>query len=444
MHPSLFENHPHPVYIFDRKTWKFLEVNAAAVKKYGYTRREFLSMTVMDVRPPGTIPRARKYLSRMQPAAYGMVFRHRKKNGTLFDLESSYHWLRYRGRDAMLVVARDVTSLRKTARTLSAREAKFHLLVDSVKDYAIYMLDPRGIVSSWNEGARRLKGYQESEIIGRHFRAFYTPYDRARGLPEQLLRQAAATGRAEDRGWRVRKDGTRFLAEIVISSIRDASGRLQGFGKVTRDTTTRDLAILRAEEAERGRVARELHDGVNQLLAAAKLRVQDEEEALPRGVATRAALAGARVILESSIQEVRRIAQNLRPIVLDDLGLKAALRSICADYRRRSGFSVRLDAVRLPDSLGPETELAVFRIVQEALNNAARHAHPRHVGVVTAGRAKELHVTVRDDGKGIPAGMEGFGLKTIRERARFLGGRCEVHTARGRGTQISVVLPLRN
>lgn len=444
MRNSLIENHPHPILIFDRKTWKFLAVNAAAVEKHGFTRREFKSMTILDVRPPGTIPRVRKYMGRMKPAAYGMVFRHRKKNGTVFDVESSYHWVRYRGRDAMFVVARDASSLRKTARTLSASETRFHLLVDSVKDYAIIMLDTRGIVRSWNEGARRLKGYPESEIVGRHFRAFYTPYDVAQGLPERLLRQAAATGRAENRGWRVRKDGTRFLADVVITPIHDASGRLQGFGKVTRDTTARDLAILRAEEAERGRVARELHDGVNQLLAAAKLRVQDEEDRLPRGARPRAALAGARDILDLSIQEVRRIAQNLRPTVLDNLGLKAALRSICADYRRRRGLSVRLDAARLPDSLGSETELAMFRIVQEALHNAARHARPRRVRVVAARRAKELMITVSDDGKGFPAGTENSGLKTIRERALFLGGRCEVRSASGRGTTVVVILPLPN
>lgn len=129
---------------------------------------------------------------------------------------------------------------------------RYRLLVESVTDYAIYMLDPQGTVISWNPGARRFKGYEDHEIIGQSFSRFYTEEDRAAGLPERALRQAAEEGRFEKEGWRVRKDGTRFWAHVVIDPILNpASGRVLGYAKVTRDLTERreaDQALRRSEE----------------------------------------------------------------------------------------------------------------------------------------------------------------------------------------------------
>ena len=108
-------------------------------------------------------------------------------------------------------------------------EEQFRLMVASVKDYAIYMLDPQGRITSWNAGAERIKGYQAEEIIGQHFSVFYLPEDVARGAPEANLRAAAAEGRLESESWRVRKDGSRFWADVVITTLRDATGQLIGF-----------------------------------------------------------------------------------------------------------------------------------------------------------------------------------------------------------------------
>jgi len=133
----------------------------------------------------------------------------------------------------------------------SDSERTFRLLVEAVQDYAIYMLDPSGRVSTWNTGAHRIKGYSSNEIIGRHFECFFTPENRADGVPQQLLREAAASGRHVGEGWRVRKDGSRFWASIVLSAIYDEDGRIRGFTKVTRDLTERKLKdeSLKASEA---------------------------------------------------------------------------------------------------------------------------------------------------------------------------------------------------
>mgnify|MGYP003638464162 FL=1 len=129
-------------------------------------------------------------------------------------------------------------------------EERYRLLVDAITDYAIYMLDPDGRVSSWNPGAQRFKGYQAAEIIGEHFSRFYTDEDRATGLPARALRLAQTEGRFENEGWRVRKDGSRFWAHVIIDPIRSPSGGILGFAKVTRDLTERKAAELQLRDSE--------------------------------------------------------------------------------------------------------------------------------------------------------------------------------------------------
>jgi PAS domain S-box-containing protein len=121
-------------------------------------------------------------------------------------------------------------------------EESFRLLVESVKDYAIIMLDPDGNIASWNAGAQRFKGYSSEEVLGKHFSCFYTPEDVQRGLPDQELKAAAKEGRFEDEGWRVRKDGRKFWANVIITALREKDGTLRGFSKVTRDLTDRKQA----------------------------------------------------------------------------------------------------------------------------------------------------------------------------------------------------------
>src|SRR3954466_16004669 len=139
----------------------------------------------------------------------------------------------------------------ETQELLRQSEERYRLLVESVKDYAIFLLDPQGHVLTWNAGAERIKGYRAEEIIGQHFSRFYPADAVSSGWPAHELSVAAATGRFEDEGWRVRKDGSRFWANVVITALRGESGRLVGFGKVTRDLTERrqrEEAMRQSEE----------------------------------------------------------------------------------------------------------------------------------------------------------------------------------------------------
>lgn len=136
------------------------------------------------------------------------------------------------------------------SKTSSSEDMRFRLLIDAVIDYAIYMIDPDGIITSWNAGARRFKGYEEAEILGQHFSRFYTEEDRRAGLPQRALDTAVNEGRFEAEGWRVRKDGTHFWSHVVIDPIRDPSGTLLGFAKITRDLTDRKMAEETLKQSE--------------------------------------------------------------------------------------------------------------------------------------------------------------------------------------------------
>src|SRR5688572_4119500 len=147
-------------------------------------------------------------------------------------------------------VTRDLTERRSEEERLRQSEERFRLLVDNVEDYAIFLLDPTGHVVTWNRGAQRLKGYSAADIVGRHFSVFYPEDANAKRWPQHELEQAEAKGRFEDEGWRLRKDGSQFWANVVITALRGRDGGLRGFSKITRDLTERRLGEIRLRESE--------------------------------------------------------------------------------------------------------------------------------------------------------------------------------------------------
>src|SRR5436309_2889151 len=144
-------------------------------------------------------------------------------------------------------------------------DGRYRLLIEAITDYAIYMLDPNGIVTSWNPGAQRFKGYTPSEIIGQHFSRFYTEEDQKRGIPALALATALREGKFENEGWRVRKDGTRFWAHVVIDPIRDDHGKLVGYAKITRDITERKKAQQELEVAREALIQSQKMEAIGQL-----------------------------------------------------------------------------------------------------------------------------------------------------------------------------------
>jgi PAS domain S-box-containing protein len=379
-------------------------------------------------------------------------------------------------------------------------EQRFHRMTESVVDYAIIMLDTAGRVVSWNAGAERIKRYREEEIVGRDFACFYLPEDIAAGKPAHGLRTASEQGHYEAEGWRVRRDGSRFWARVSIAPLRDAQGAVRGFVKVTRDLTERkaaeeallaevrerrridqqlhrlnesldrivadrtselretnaglvdakqrleqlSLRFITAQEDERRRVARELHEEIGQALGAIRLRLGvalNDEARRARPLEESAAIA------DEAIARIRSLAVNLRPPMLDDLGLADALQWALGQQSKAAGWTSAMRADELPQRLPPDIETACFRIGQEALINAARHANARHVEVTLQSAGPELRLTVADDGDGFefdrPDGARGYvGLLAMSERASLVGGRLDIESAPGKGTRVRASFPL--
>ena len=340
---------------------------------------------------------------------------------------------------------------------LRQAEERFRLLVEGVEDYAIVMLDPGGHVVSWNAGAQRISGYAEAEVAGRHSGLFFPDEDVALDRPQRDLDIAAAEGRFEDEGWRVRKGGSRFWADVVTTALRDEAGGLRGFAMVMRDVTERkdlERAVLEVSEREQRRIGHDLHDGLGQELTAIAFQGKMLEHALDGRGAPESADAGrVTAAVNRAIQQTRELARGLSPVELGADGLWAALRQLAAHVQGVFGIACRAESdespVRVHDSAAA-THL--YRIAQEAVNNAVRHARARQIDIRLASTPAGIALTVSDDGVGIPtapaaaappAERAGMGLHLMNYRARMIGAALDVQRGPGGdgGTVVTCTLP---
>jgi len=356
-------------------------------------------------------------------------------------------------------------------------EQPFRLMVESVKDYAIFMLDVEGRVETWNAGAEAIKGYRAGEIIGQHLSRFYTPEDLAAGLPQRLLEAATRDGRVENEGWRVRRDGSRFWADVVITALRDSEGRLQGFAKVTRDLTERKraeedrLRLIQAQEAIRLRdeflsiASHELRTPLTSLqlqLQSIRQRLGATEvplaQRLERATRSTERLAG----LIDALLDVSRISSGTLSLNLQAIDLSEVARDVTEGLLQEAstaGCSVRLDApVPVP---GTWDQLRIEQVLINLLSNAFRHAPGQPLDVRVWQENGEARLTVEDRGPGIrPEDLErifgrferaaparkygglGLGLYVSREIAQAHGGSIEAKNREGGGASFLLRLPL--
>jgi PAS domain S-box-containing protein len=343
----------------------------------------------------------------------------------------------------------------------SSSDGTLRLLIDQITDYAIFLLTPAGEVQTWNPGAERIKFYKPHEIIGKHFRVFYSPEAQRAKIPEEELKIAAATGRFEDEGWRIRGDGTKFWASVIITAIRAPHGELLGFGKVTRDLTERKRveeqlralshSLLKAQDEERGRLGRELHDTFGQYLTAMKITLDgiltdarfDEHD-------IRGRVSECVSLLDRAIREVRTLSYLLYPPMLEELGLASAIRWHLEEFSRRSGIATSVeihDNMRLPKN----AELALFRILQESLTNVHRHSHSKTASVRFCIEDRNAVLEVKDHGQGFPStvsalgnglpGKFGVGIRSMHERVRQLAGSLEI-SSNADGTTVVAKVPV--
>src|SRR5438105_2977814 len=330
----LFETSPLPMWVVDDETLRFLAVNDAAVRLYGYSREEFLAMGAGDFLGGGTAG-----------SVFRGAFRHLKKSGEPFEVDAVGHLVGWRGRPARLVVINDISERR-----------------------------------------------------------------RAQAALERVNREL----------------------ELSHERLRALSRRL-----------------LEVQEEERGRLARDLHDDIGQVLTALKIQLESLQRA--GDPALRVRIAEGVETVQHTLERVRHLSLSLRPPQLDDLGLAAALRSHLDRQAGVGGIAPHFDAAEAPQDFDPDTETACFRVAQEAINNVLRHAHAHNLWVRLFTAGGRLALSVRDDGRGFDleavrrcaASGASLGLVGMEERIALAGGSFELSAAPGQGTVLLATFPVR-
>src|SRR5690348_275212 len=486
----------------DVRTFRVVDANPSAAAITGTTVQMLLGKTLADFPKLADKPFPNQWLASLQSGEslnlgeipYGdELIKQAVYSVCVFPLSS--HLLG--------VVFEDVTDRKLAERILRDNEERLRLLVQGVQQYAIFQLDPMGCVVSWNAGAERLKGYASEEIIGKHFSIFYPQEDVVNEKPQNILAMAVRNGQSEDEGWRVRKDGSRFWANVVVTALRDQNGNLLGFAKLTRDiserrekeealTKAKELLELRNEqraailtrvndelrteiaeresvetqlrmsrdelralagrlqtvrEEERTSISREIHDELGQACTAIKMDLALIGRRLTKKQAQlRTKVESAMQLVDSTIASLRRMASELRPRTLDDLGLIAALESQAQEFESRTGIRCNVALPKETLTLDADRSTAIFRIFQESLTNVARHVHATRVEVHFEKDNDRLIFEVSDNGIGFdPAkakAQKSLGLVGMQERALMFNGDVKIEGVPGAGTTITLTIPL--
>lgn len=397
-----------------------------------------------------------------------------------------------RAEDGRLVgfakITRDISERKAAADALQRSEQEFRLLVQGVTDYAIYMLDPQGRVTNWNAGARRITGYEKEEVLGQHFSLFYTPEDRERGLPDKALETAAAEGRFEHEGWRVRKDGSRFIASALLEPIADSDGKLIGYAKITRDITEKqeaaaalkkaEHALLQAQKMEAigkltGGVAHDFNNllqviaGNLQLLSRdiagnerAERRLQGALAGIRRGakLASQLLAFGRRQPLEPKVVNLGRFLGSATDLYRRTLGDAVEVETVIAGGL----WNTSVDVVQVENALlnlainARDAMNGVGKLTIEVGNASLDEAYARLNADVAAGQY--VMIAVSDTGAGMtpeimaqafepffstkPEGQgTGLGLSMVYGFVKQSNGHVKIYSEPGHGTTVKLYLP---
>ena len=481
-------------------TGHIMSWNAGAQRIKGYSADEIIGRHFSIFYPPEDIQRGKpdaELLIAAQQGRYEEDSWRVRKDGSLFwanvlitALYDANRQLRGFGK-----VTRDMTEQKQAEEALRQSEERFRLLVEGVRDYAIFMLDGQGHVTSWNAGAQLIKGYYVHEILGRHFSIFYPPKDIQRGKPDAELVIAAQQGRYEEDGWRVRKDGSLFWANVLITALYDASGQLRGFGKVTRDLTEQRRAAEEREQLREREVQLKLEQEARTQMETL-VRVRDEflTVAAHELRTPLTALLGNAQLLQRHVQREAILSerdQRSVGVIVDQASRLNRLVLTLLDLSRlqmgqmaleRAPFDLRdlarqvveevqpTNTTHVIEYVGPDTPLMIDgdalrleQVLQNLVQNGIKYsAGGSHVRVQVEGHADMVSMAVIDEGIGIPkaslpqlfqrfyraanvdasyiSGL-GVGLYVVKEIVTRHGGRIDVTSIEGQGSTFTVWLP---
>jgi PAS domain S-box-containing protein len=457
--------------------------NAGAERIKGYRAEEIIGRHFSVFYPPedrATLPSRSLEAARAAGRFEAESWRVRKDGSRFFAsvvIDALYE-------DGALVgfakITRDITERMKARAALNESETNFRLLVGGVTDYALYMLDPEGHVTNWNLGGQRIKGYLPDEIVGQHFSRFYTPTDRQAGKPQRALQIARETGRYEEEGWRVRKDGTFFWASVIIDPIRNDVGELIGFAKITRDITERRDAQQKLEGMQRQLAESQKMDALGQLTGGVAhdfnnllMSVRGNAHIIKLHAGDPRVIAAAdsiEAIIQRGAALTRQLLtfarrQHVNPVLIH---VREAVSAVAEVLKSGLGRSIRL-AVDIPDGIGPvladeaELETALINLVvnaRDAMNGGGEVRITVENKVLDDGACQGAYIcmTVADTGAGIPEDViakvfdpffttkpvgkgTGLGLSQVHGFVNQAGGSVKIASRLGEGTAVTLCLP---
>lgn len=465
---TIFYKSPLPKWIYDYETLRFLEVNEEAISHYGYSREEFLSITLKDIRPKEDEQRLVQHMADMK----GIIddnrgyWRHLKKDGEMITVEVTAHFIDYNGRKARMAVIKDITEKLKAEENLSASEKRFRSIIEQFP-YPVISYDPEGNCTDvnhaweimWQDKRENVKGYnirKDPQMIASGLsRYIEQAFAGQIAISEPYLYDPALIGQKGRKRWMVMtlyplKNEQRELLEVIlilqdITDKKIAEEQLKQSHEELRELASR-LQDIREEE--RASMAREVHDELGQQITCLKMDISWVTKKMNSEDAdTNKKIKEIMQLIDNTAATVRKIATDLRPSILDDFGLIEALQWQSREFEKKSGISIQFKSLVPEDFIIPQNiSVALFRIYQESLTNIARHSAASVVIVNIQLKDGNILFTIKDNGKGFDvneiAHKKTLGLLGMKERTTMIGGKYEITSEPDKGTSAVITVPL--
>ncbi|MFW5968209.1 MAG: PAS domain-containing protein, partial [Persicimonas sp.] len=396
----------------------------------------------------------------------------RDRDGLQYLLRITPYETTDRDLEGAVITLVDISLVERTRQRLRHVMERYRLLISNVREYAIFLLDLDGQITTWNPGAERLFGYGDDEIVGEPLERLYSDDEPRPGAFEAQSRAAAARDQVTQEGWYRRKEGRRFWGTGVMTALFDDDDQLRGFAIVLRDETRRrqnaqalrrkneQLAersaevrrlasrLTRAEQRERERIAQVLHDDLQQLLYGIQMKLTFVERHAEGNDELSNYAAKAYEWIEEAIETTRALSVELSPPLLKKDGLMAALGWLRSQMEEKHGLEVDLVGDDEIDVADKDARVLLFQVIRELLFNVVKHAEVDRARVEVRGGDADLHIRIVDEGRGFDVeearerDEAGFGIFSVRERLALFGGRLDIDSAPGHGTRISIYAPI--
>ncbi|MDB5202697.1 MAG: Signal transduction histidine-protein kinase/phosphatase DegS [Ferruginibacter sp.] len=447
---SLFELSPTPMWVFDVETLRFLSVNEAAIRHYGYSEEEFLQATLADIRPKedlGILEDATKEMK--SNAEFQKAFaRHLKKDNSIIFVDIHSNQIEFAGRKARLVLATDVTAKVKAERDLKLMESVIINTTDTVMitEARPYGKEDLGIVYV-NDAFTNMTGYTREEVLRKTPRIL-------QGLKtdpielERMQKAIAALQPFETEVINYKKNGDEYWVNIAIAPVTDEKGVCTHWIAIEKDVTDRKKedqrvtkAIINAQEEERTQVGYELHDNVNQILVGSILALGMTKQSPSE---TTAWVAKARGYISDAINEIRKLSHQLAPASFEEQSLQDVMVNLVNKMNVNDQLLpvLNLDALQ-QEFISDDIQLNLYRILQEQLNNIVKYSKATQLELSVYQSPSEVSMRIFDNGVGFdPSVTKGIGLNNIRRRIESFAGTFKLHTSPGAGCEIIATIPL--